>query len=72
MSLYVRRNEGETWRECVARVAKQYGLADECLIIFDTYTKLWKVSEACAAWEALEEWDCLSFRDDDAETEDRS
>ncbi|HYF29440.1 MAG TPA: hypothetical protein VEA36_03710 [Candidatus Paceibacterota bacterium] len=64
MSLYVRRKEGETWRECVARYAGRHGLATECLDIFDQEVGK-GVPGGKAAWDALCEWDCLDFRDDD-------
>lgn len=63
MSLVVRRNEGETWRECVARIASKEGLAAECLVEFDHYTTSGD-DEAEAAFCALYEWDCCAFEPD--------
>lgn len=60
MPLVVRRNEGETWRECVIRYAKPHGLQAECLVEFDSAT-LAGEDEAQAAFDALYEWDCTDF-----------
>lgn len=60
MSLRVVKNENETWREAVERIAKVYGLEEECLYEYDRL-RARNVIEAQAAWEALYEWDCLEF-----------
>lgn len=63
------RNEGETWRECVIRNAKQYGLEVECLQIFDRDVAAGS-EESDAAWDAMYEWDLgleVVVTDDDGE-----
>jgi hypothetical protein len=60
MSLMVQRNEDESWRECVERVAGKYGLGAECLSIFDDEVSGGK-DPGDAAWGALYEWDCLEY-----------
>lgn len=71
MSLVVRRNEGETWRECVQRVAGKYGLEGECLDIFDADVAV-GTDEGTAAWGALYEWDCLDYEPNSPEIPDSS
>ncbi len=64
MSLVVRKQENETWRECVQRVAGKQGLASECLEAFDHYIAHGDDDEPLAAWCALCDWDCLDFEPD--------
>ena len=58
--LGIHRRDGETWRECVARVAGAQGLANECLEWFDDDVAKGE-EEHRAAWSALSEWDCLEI-----------
>jgi hypothetical protein len=52
--------DGESYRDAVARLAKQdgYDLREECLEEYDGQVAL-GVDEGVAAWRALYEWDCL-------------
>jgi hypothetical protein len=65
MSLVAKREKHETWRQAVERIAKPYGLERDCLEVFDQ-ERASGVPEGKAAWNALYEWDCLDFVDDDA------
>jgi hypothetical protein len=58
--LCCKRSEDESWRSAVERIAKVYGLDQECLEIFDEEVGR-GTAEAKAAWDALYEWDCLDF-----------
>lgn len=53
----ISREEGESWRECVERIAKQAGLEVECLEEFDTRVAAGD-GQSEAAFCALYEWDC--------------
>lgn len=65
MPLVVRRlSENESWRECVARYALKGGLLEECLDFFDDAVKNGE-EENIAAFNALYEWDCTDYEDDD-------
>lgn len=59
VGLAVRRDDGETWRECVARIASGWGLEAECLAEFDANPNR-ETDPAQAAWNALYEWGCLA------------
>jgi hypothetical protein len=50
--------EGETWRDVVARIAGEQGLAQECLEEFDFLAGN-MASLDTAAQNALYEWDCF-------------
>jgi hypothetical protein len=58
--LMLQRAAGETWRDVVFRLSSKEGLANECLDIFDTKIKA-GVDPGVAAWDALNEWDCIPF-----------
>lgn len=58
VGLRVKRNDGETWRDAVRRVAGHHGMAAECLACFDRELSLGS-DDGEAAWSALYEWDCL-------------
>lgn len=60
--LGVRRNDGETWRECAARHGVEYGLQEEILEEFDRQVAN-GTPEPEACWGALWDWDCLTFID---------
>lgn len=60
MSLCVQKYEDETWRECVARVAGDRNMTQECLADFDRAVERGQ-EEHVAAWEALYERDCLQL-----------
>lgn len=60
MALGIRRRPDESWRDCVARVAGKEGLKEECLAHFDADVAT-GTEPSQAAWNALYEWDCLSF-----------
>ena len=65
MPLVATRNPGETWREAVARIAGKHGLAQECLDVFDNRMEFYGIGEeSSAACDALYEWDCLDFEED--------
>jgi hypothetical protein len=55
-SLGIERKEGETWRECAARIGRQHGLESEVLYFYDEDIKA-GVPEDKAAWGACLEWD---------------
>lgn len=63
MPLVVRRNPDETWRECVARYGKKYGLQREALKEYDDNVAYGE-SPGQAALEALMEWDMLDYEED--------
>lgn len=52
--------DDETWRQCVGRVARQHGMEQECLELYDRYVAHGD-SEPEAALNALYEWDCLPY-----------
>lgn len=56
--LKAERLENETWRQCVERYARKYGLESEALDYFDNEIRRGE-KEADAAWTALYEWDLL-------------
>ena len=56
VKLGLRRNDGETWRAAVARIAGKYGVARECLKLFDEGIED-GADEAEAALCACLEWD---------------
>lgn len=58
IGLGFRKTENETWREAVARVARPYGLDNECLSAYNRSVEQ-GVGEEEAAWCALYDWDCL-------------
>lgn len=66
LKLGVRRNDGETWRECAARHAEH--LSEEVLEEFDRQVAN-GTPEGEACWGALWDWDCLTIIDvpDDAD-----
>ena len=66
MSLVAQRQDAETWRDAVKRIAGAQGLEAECLDLFDAEVDAphFNGDEAHAAWCALYEWDCLDFRPD--------
>ena len=55
--LYVERVKGETWRDCVRRVARAGGLEREALGLFDRDRN---TNRAQAAFDALYDWDLCS------------
>ena len=68
MPLVARKQEGETWREAVARIAGKQGLATECLEVYDDLmAKDLAHTEADAAKQALYEWDCLAYEPESGE-----
>lgn len=64
MALTLKRQEGESWRQCVERVAGRHGLQRECLEVFDDMMRSGLFKEDSAAWGALYEWDCLDFKEE--------
>ncbi len=56
--LTVIKNQGETWRDAVIRIAKKFGLEDECIPIFDSQVD-GGVPENEAAYNALYEFDAV-------------
>ena len=64
MPLIARRNENETWREAVKRIASRHGLWIEALEEFDHCIEAGATEES-AAFDALYEWDLLDYEDDD-------
>lgn len=60
MSLQIKKQENETWRQAVSRIAGKHGLARECLEIFDEGIST-GVDEGDLAFHALYEWDCTDF-----------
>ena len=69
MPLVVRRNENETWREVVKRIAARHGLWIEAFEEFDHCIEAGS-SEESAAFDALYEWDLLDYEDDDGKPVD--
>lgn len=63
MSLVAKRQEGETWRQAVERIAKPHRMDRECLDEFDANIAV-GIPEDRAAWNALYEWDCLDYVED--------
>ena len=61
--LVVTRKHEETWRKCVIRYAKPFGLVIEALVEFDCCLYRDGEAEETAAWNALYEWDLLDFKD---------
>jgi hypothetical protein len=59
-SLKATKNENESWRQCVERYARAYGLEFEALAVFDAELKK-GTEEPQAAFHALYEWDLLDF-----------
>lgn len=64
MPLTMTRNEGETFRAAVERIAGAQGLASECLELFDADVA-GGADEGTAAMDALYEWDCLQFESEE-------
>ncbi len=56
VGLAIKRLEGETWRDCAARIARKNGLELEVMVAFDEAIKR-GVPDDEAAWEACYEWD---------------
>lgn len=52
----IRRNEGETWRECAIRYGRRFGLQREITEMYDAAIKHGEIEEQ-AAWGACLEWD---------------
>ncbi|MBP0492218.1 hypothetical protein [Roseomonas indoligenes] len=68
MALVIRRQSDESWRAAVERIAGKYGLAAECLEVFDDEIED-GADEGRAAWNALYEWDCLAYVPDPEDEE---
>lgn len=64
IGLAVTRSEGESWRDCMVRIASAYGLEAECTAVFDRELSLGS-EEGDAVWSALYEWDCLTVQQED-------
>lgn len=58
--LQITKTSGETWRDCVERIAGKCGLVSECLDLYDDAIKAGALEEE-AAFEALYEWDCCEL-----------
>lgn len=56
--LVLRKQENETWLECIERYAAPYGLQLEVIKEFKRNI-LAGIDEAEAAWDACYEWDIL-------------
>lgn len=56
ISIGIRRRDGETWRECAARIGRHWHLEAEVLEEFDAFIAAGD-DEAEAAWCACYEWD---------------
>lgn len=56
--LSITRDDGETWREAVARYATPWGLQEETLILFDRLLESGE-QESEAAFTCLYEWDLV-------------
>lgn len=61
-SFIVMKNQGETWRDCVVRISRKFGVEDECVPVFDSQVD-GGIAESEAAWNALFEWDCIETVD---------
>jgi hypothetical protein len=64
VGLKCERLENESWRECVVRYAKKYGLETEALDDFDSAIKR-EENPKDAAWSALYEWDLLEMYEEE-------
>lgn len=60
MALGYTRHSEETWREATARYAREQGLEQEVLEIYDRELAAGE-REYNAGFIALSEWDCLDF-----------
>jgi len=60
--LVIRRLDGETWKDVVARIAGAQGLAAECLEDFEAELADGRPQNE-AAFNALSEWDCVPLED---------
>lgn len=57
---FTRLSPDESYRHTVTRYATKYGLAAECLAVFDREVAAGE-NEEMAAWYALYEWDVLDL-----------
>jgi hypothetical protein len=64
VGLGARRLPGESWRQCVERYSKRYGLERECLEDYDQAIASDQPEES-AAWSALYNWDVLDLMSGD-------
>lgn len=60
MSLVLKREEGQSWRDAAIAAAKPHGLQDEVAEAYDT-SKQHGASDEEAAWGAAYEWDVLEL-----------
>lgn len=55
-SLGIKRQPGESWRDCAIRIGRQYGLEHEVTEDYDAAIARGETEEE-AAWGACYEWD---------------
>jgi hypothetical protein len=58
--LSITRNDGETWREAVARYSKPWRLQEETLTLFDRLLESGE-QESEAAFTCLYAWDLIEY-----------
>jgi hypothetical protein len=64
VSLGIRRQEGETWKDAARRIARVQGLEHEVMDIYEHEIARGS-SEEEAAWTACYEWDVCDIMGDD-------
>lgn len=60
MKLGLKRNDGESWRDCAVRYGKRYSMEKEVVGWYDQAIKDGDTEEE-AAWSACCEWDVLDI-----------
>lgn len=63
MSLVLRREGSETWREAAIRQASKFSMQDDVAASFDAEAPVTENDHAQAAWSACYEWDVLDLED---------
>lgn len=64
MSLGIRRQEGETWKDAAFRIARVHGLEHEVMDVYEAEIAR-GASEEEAAWTACYDWDVCEIMKDD-------